>query len=235
MIGWCRHLIRNHETSKSESMSSRHLNLEGGHYELSGFDVTIRVRRTGAVFSNLRAARYFCRKLKKYEDEYAGKEFGSHVDPASFYFFAAITASVATLETYYNALIEDIKLEKGMIELLEKADLMTKFYWLLKLEGKAPIEKGKEPAQSLKDLLTLRNCSVHYRPRWDDDAVESRKLEEQFRGRNIETSPLFPDNMPFFPYRCCSHAYAEWAIRTVKDFLKEFAQRMGLEIKWLQP
>ena len=123
---------------------------------------------------------------------------------------------------------------KEEVELIEKTDLLSKYWWLLRLAGKKPFERSSEPAQSMKDLLTLRNYSVHYRPRWDDAAHEAQRLEKMFRARNIPVSPLFPEDMPFFPYRCCSYAYAEWAMQTVERFLNDFAQRMEVEIKWLE-
>ena len=198
-----------------------------------GFEATARIRRTGAVFSNLRAARYFAEQLKAHEDAHIGKEFGTYEDVAPFYFFASITASVATLEATYNTLIEDLDFDREEIEVIDKVDVLRKFWWLLKLRNKPPFDKSAEPAQSIKDLLTLRNFSVHYRPRWDDDAIESKKLEKQFRARNISSSPLTPEGMPFFPHRCCSHKYAEWATQSVEEFLTEFARRMDTDIKWL--
>ncbi|WP_173507400.1 hypothetical protein [Aliiroseovarius sp. xm-v-208] len=170
--------------------------------------------------------------MKMLEDAHKEEGFGAHSDTASSYFFASITASVASLEATYNALIEDLGLQ-DMEELIDRKPLLQRYGWLLKFKNKQSFRLGNGPAQSVKKLLDIRNAAVHYRPRWDDDPKESQKLEEQFRGLALPTSPLFPAHMPFFPYRCCSYAYAEWGIQTVEKFLADFEQRIGVKIPWL--
>ena len=73
----------------------------------------------------------------------------------------------------------------------------------------------------MKSLVSLRNWSVHYRPRTNSDA-DPDKLGRA-AGRRFDDNPLLPvGGGPWFPSYALGSGCAEWAVRSAREFADEF-------------
>lgn len=110
---------------------------------------------------------------------------------------------------------------------VEVHSILTKYQTALALARVPAYEKDKEPYQSVQALIHLRNALVHYKPEWDTDLEEHRKLEARLMGK-FAPSTLSAPTQTFIPHKVLGHGCAEWAVRTSTTFLKDFMKRMGL-------
>jgi len=92
--------------------------------------------------------------------------------------------------------------------------------------------KGKEPYQSVQNLISLRNDFVHYKAELIDLAGnkkdKSQKLEKKIKSKIKKLNPLTGKDNPFFPDKCLGYGCALWAIQSSVAFTKDFFQTMGL-------
>jgi len=72
-----------------------------------------------------------------------------------------------TLESYINYLASE-RFAASVFDSFDKLTLEGKYQLLPALLGKAPLEPGREPLQSVSRILKLRNALVHYKPKKED-------------------------------------------------------------------
>lgn len=113
---------------------------------------------------------------------------------------------------------------------VEKMKVLPKYQLALSLAGARPFPKGQDPYQSVHALIRLRNALVHYKPEWDTELEEHRKLESMLASR-FKESGLSNSGQAFFPHRCLGHGCAAWATKTAVGFYQEFMGRLGLSIR----
>lgn len=97
-----------------------------------------------------------------------------------------------------------------------------------------PFDTGAQPYQDAHLLFRLRNCLVHFEPRWGRAQTEGsayKALREGLRSRGLHENPLVDSDWPYFPMRCMSYDCARWAVRVAHAFVHEFLRRMGLKDK----
>jgi hypothetical protein len=104
---------------------------------------------------------------------------------------------------------------------VEQITVLTKYQVTLTLAEVEPYPKGRNPYQAVYGLVRLRNALVHYRPEWDTEVEEHRKLEQILANR-FKESRYSASDQTFFPHRCLGHGCAAWAIKTAVDFYKDF-------------
>jgi len=112
--------------------------------------------------------------------------------------------------------------------------ILEKYQYFLILNGKEKFNTGENPFQDTQLLINLRNRFVHYEPesiihmrsagitQEDTHQVET-KLKHKFEPIKLDS---FKDNN-FYPDRCLSHGCAEWAVKTVLKFFKDFSTKSG--------
>lgn len=162
-------------------------------------------------------------------------------------YFSAVTASilmsVAALESKINELYLDAVdrnrlvfrgVEEWIIDTLqerwpslEEKPILVKYQLALTVCKKEKFDKGQNPYQDTDRLITLRNALVHYKPEWDTDLNEHRKLESYLKGR-FDVSPFSHVNDAFFPKKCIGHGCAAWSVITTINFMNEFYKRLGI-------
>ena len=187
----------------------------------------------------------FSRQAKALEDENspAATEM-IHMQHRS-YTIGAVMSAATFLEAAINELFQkaidkdpyvflpefDARLREAMAaswDDVEEFSILGKYQIALSLTGKQAFPKGESPYQEADDLVRLRNALVHYKPEWDTDLQEHKKIEDRLRSRNIPENPLISSGATYLPHRCLSHGLASWAVKSACAFYSQFVERMGL-------
>ncbi len=197
---------------------------------------------------HLKTAQLFADRCKLVEDEDSALEWPQpRYEELKSYASASIMMSVASLEASINELfLEAIDRSKNSLEPLSAAQMtllaelwkatdrsnaLSKYQIVLTACGKSPFETGKPPFKEAKLLTDLRNALVHFKPEWDDELKEHRKLEAKLKGRfnNNRLSEQATGRMTWFPNKCLGAGAARWAITTTIEFSAQFCQELGIK------
>lgn len=206
-----------------------------------------------AYFSvqHLMSANHFVRKTERTERRIAlsfDSEATTHL--VMTYATGTIFAAGAFLEALINELFADAALADGghLRTLPEQArkDISTSFQaiqmksmfakgeHLLRLAGAAPIIRTDPIAQSVLDLVEVRNCLVHYKGPWLDIATEGMK-----RPGSLSDSPLALTLRSSFEPRqgagqmqlagWLGAGCARWSVKAAVEFADEVCKRLGIQ------
>lgn len=195
----------------------------------------------------MQSAIYLMRQSGAIERRYRGKTFdqGNFVTHHRAYVVGAILAAAASIEGRINELYLDAtdnlltvfickekqKILSDLWPTLDERKFSTldKYQILLTAIGKEKLNTSKKPFQDVKLLTDLRNMLVHYKPEWDDDQKDHKKIKDKLRGK-FETNPFYSDGTtPFFPNNCLSYGCARWAVESSAEYILEFMSRIGAE------
>lgn len=194
------------------------------------------ISRTNLAVQHIFAAAYFTRKAKELEDVNAGKQFADFYEEIVWNVSSAILFAVAALEADANEIFIDANIhlkeyDKDLLDeiwnLIEKKTILEKYEMVLFLKKKERFDKGDPMYQDAASLIKLRNALVHFKPEWDNEKREHKKIEDRLRGR-FALSPFLPVGTEFFPKSCMSHGCAEWAIKAALAFRTYFSNKAGL-------
>jgi len=217
----------------------------------SNLGAFLRDKVIAAIRANLSVQHKFSAKLfldlsKSLVRENTQKLNGDQHREYRAYAIGSVISSVCWLETtindlYLSAVDGSFKPPKGMDPSLsrllagfwnvtEEAEkhisILEKYQVALQLANKAEFDKGTTPYQEVSDLLKLRNGLVHFKPEWDTDEKEHKKIQKRLESYRFELDPYYGSGDAFFPKKCLSHGCAEWAYHTADSFLQEFNSRM---------
>lgn len=112
-----------------------------------------------------------------------------------------------------------------------KSGTLEKYQMALLGACREPFDRGLQPYQDVSLLFRLRNCLIHFEPRWGKEQTEGnayKSLRTGLDSRGIRENPLVDPDYPFFPMRCLSYDCARWAVNTSHAFIYDFLCRMGL-------
>jgi hypothetical protein len=223
------------------------LDASPGHYSITGSNASASVKTNLSGYFASSAA-LFSRKAHALEC----------LDPAAVsevvrmehrsYAIGAVIAAASYLETAINELYleavdrnrntfpeERLRLAELMGHVwndIEQMTVLAKYQVALTLAEVPPYLKGEDPYQSVDGLFRLRNALVHYKPEWDTELEEHRKLEERL-GKRFKDSRMSSPRQAFFPHRCLGHGCAAWATTTALGFYRDFMRRLGLNMRSL--
>lgn len=186
--------------------------------------VTATVRR-GMTASYLSSAKLFARAIARIEAEHGTSQPSQDViDEHIAYVTGAIFLCVAFLDALINESLGD------SIEEVKKNPTLARYQLVLEGAGKQKFERGRDPYQSVKTLIDLRNELTHYKylGRTGTERDYLSDLEDRLRGRFAENPWYQQEGMEFFPRRCLGHGCADWAVSTSRSLADEFCQRMGI-------
>jgi len=192
---------------------------------------------------HMMAAAHFTRKALDVETKYTNLVDGEPYFAHRGYVTGAVLSAVASLEATINELYIDAqdansptfqgvdpvvpKLLAEYWEEIESAKILRKYQLALILARKSKFDRGSSPYQEVDTLIQLRNALVHYKPEWDTELREHRKIENRLKGRFVE-NPFTGPNAAFFPKKCLGHGCAEWAVKSSITFIEEFFSQLGL-------
>ena len=169
------------------------------------------------------------------------------------YVTGAIIVSVASLEATINEVfisaidndnlfkdfdptIPKVLAEFWTWDIVERSSILEKYRCVIAVANKEAFDRGNSPYQEVNDLIKLRNALVHYKPEWDTDLKNHKKIEDRLEKRWLKTrinpNPFAHENDAFFPKKCLGHGCAEWAVKSSIKFIEDFYNRMGFPLKW---
>jgi len=215
----------------------------------SGLSGTLSVKTNFSGHHMLSAA-HFARQSaiieKNYKDEITDELRAEH----RAYVTGAIIVSVASLEaTITEVFISardkdnifkdfDHTIPNVLEELLDfvewSSKILQKYQFVLTAANKEAFDRGKSPYQEVDDLIQLRNALVHYKPEWDTDLKNHKKIEDRLEKRWLKAriNPFAHENNAFFPKKCLGYGCAEWSVKSTIEFIEDFYHRMGFPPKW---
>jgi len=120
-----------------------------------------------------------------------------------------------------------IQLLNELWHIVERSNTLEKYQVALTACQRDPLPRGDTTYQNARDLLSLRNSLIHFRPEWDNDLDDHAKLERRLNGKFPENT-LAPHAITWFPSKCLGAGSGEWACRSVKQFSKEFCERLKI-------
>jgi hypothetical protein len=164
------------------------------------------------------------------------------------YVTGAIIVSVASLEATINEVFisarDNDSLFKGFDptipkvlaefwtwKIVKSSTILEKYRCVLAVANKEAFNRGNSPYQEVDSLIKLRNALVHYKPEWDTDLENHKKIEDRLKS-HFNINPFSHDNDAFFPKKCLGHGCAEWSVQSVKKFIDDFYNKMGFPLKW---
>lgn len=193
---------------------------------ISDVSVTATVRR-GMTASYLFSATLFSHEAARIEEEYGvSRPIQDVLDEHIAYVTGSIFLSVAFLDALVNESLKD------SIEKVRENTTLDRFQLVLDEAGEQKFDRGRDPYQSVKTLIDLRNELTHYkylgRTGTDRDETLLVNLEQRLQGKFKENPWYSPESTEFFPRRCISQGCAAWAVSTSRSFTDDFCQRMGI-------
>ena len=206
---------------------------DGGMFPSLQAQATLRQRMNFAV-QHLMAAARFSRHVGRIESENVGAPFGPFFDELLAYSSACVLSSVAALEAYANEFFADApqnipNVKRPVLEqlwrLIEREPILEKFDIALTFCGAARLDRNREPVQSVKVLIRVRNEFTHFKPEWLDDPDIHESLSKQLQGK-FTPSVYRASNIPIFPMGMATHDCTKWVIQSCLGFAREF-ERLG--------
>jgi hypothetical protein len=200
--------------------------------------------KTEFGLQHLLAAALFARKALEIESAHdeivvSGEPYFSH----RAYVTGSVLSAVASLEATINELFiaaqhGDPNTFKGadpefavllaeVWEVIEGIPALAKYQTALILARKPQLDRGASRYREAAILIQLRNALVHYKPEWDTDQREHRKIERRLKDR-FALNPFTIPSDAFFPKKCLGHGCAEWAVKSSMSFMNEFLGRLEL-------
>ncbi len=195
--------------------------------------------RINFALQHLLGAARLSRQAYQIERINAGQVYGPFFEELLHIVPASIMLSVASLEAFVNELFADgterfPSVRKELLDtiwdLAERVALLEKFDLTLTLKGVPAMEKGQASYQNVDTLVHLRNALVHFKPEWDDELDKHARLSKRLKHK-FSLSPFILESEPLFPKRFISHGCAEWAVRSVVEFLRDFQEKLKMEQK----
>lgn len=129
---------------------------------------------------------------------------------------------------------KDNSAHKILLPIADQVDdlpVLERYDLILKSLGKPPLDKGKNPYQSARLLVRLRNMLVHYKSTWESEMSEE-KLFKGLQSLAHKAPPFTTDRMNYFPHRCLSADCGAWALATTVEFLDDIYQRLGVKSRF---
>jgi hypothetical protein len=196
--------------------------------------------RVNLAVQHMLAAARFSRDVGELERDHENQPFGEFWESIFHSAIACVLTTVASLEAYANELFSDRitvfpkyshELLHNLWDTYERKPMLDKFDFALLLLRKPKLVRGVRPYQDIKILVDLRDALIHFKPEWEHEAVEHKKLSKALHSKT-KGSPLFPKSELLFPRRWASHSCTMWVVRSAVDFSKKFEQRAGLPAKY---
>jgi len=161
---------------------------------------------------------------------------------------SAVMESVAFLEAAINEIFQDAEdgyphhvkgLDHNCRELMaafwfttergHRINTLDRYDVALRFAKKTILDRSRKPHQDVFALIKLRNHLMHYRPEEVGVHLE-HKLADQLRYRFPSNALMESSGNPDFPSKILGAGCANWAWRSVRSLVEEFAQTMALRL-----
>jgi hypothetical protein len=209
-----------------------------------GFTASVKSRHNLAL-QHLWNARHAARQCRDREADLASLNYRLPEVELTGTAMVAVMSSVAFLEALVNEVyLDTVDADTGSTDRLkgigddaiaamrdrwnatpsvEREGILDKYKIALECAGKT-MALGRDPAQSVKVLIDLRDALTHYKPEWQGDDTE---LFAELR-RRLPVNKRVAELNPWFPHQALSADCAEWACKNSVALAKEWWRDMGL-------
>jgi hypothetical protein len=118
---------------------------------------------------------------------------------------------------------------------VERQGVLGKASTAMSIISGAMLDLGRQPAQDVKLLMTLRDEYVHYKTRLvivssddPDQPLSPQAMRTRLAGTHLARNPFSAPGEPVFPRACLSHDLAAWSVHTATAFYDLFYQSWHL-------
>jgi hypothetical protein len=148
--------------------------------------------KVNLAVQHMLAAASFSRLVGKLEREYTGQPFGEFWEGILHNAVACVFTAIASLEAYANEVFSDRatifsafspELLDNLWETYEQKPILEKFEFALLLLRKQKLDRGVSQFQDVKVLIDLRNALTHFKPEWENEADEHKKISDKLTGK----------------------------------------------------
>jgi hypothetical protein len=152
----------------------------------------------------------------------------------------ALVMSAGALEASINEAIKDIldQPDKHSLSALQVAGLSNEFdsrYGNPRVRAEKVAEIVGRPADTTRPewrdielLIWMRNRLVHFKPRWDHEAVPDEAMFIELLTRIGPPNRFFATPKPEMPHGAFTYGCTKWAVQTVTAFLNHYAAHVGV-------
>lgn len=213
------------------------------HLEVLPVQVTT---RSYLSTTHLWMAEHCARFTADYENKYRSERPAFHIHQRA-YVMTAVTEAVAFIEALINEFFVDIRDshanrydalgEETFKRIREYWDvagsgnnvpILTKYEMARSLCGHGTYDQGRDPYQSMKAVIDLRNWQMHYRPKNVGEA-SSFEVAKRLVGKFRDCDLMAGSGNAWFPDRAMGAGCAKWAVASARAFADDFAERLGAE------
>lgn len=196
-----------------------------------------------------KSAVYFSECAREIESSYnINSYFGNKIDQKYLSFVtSSIILFVASLEASINefyceainkspntAKYIDDKIHSVIVEFwdeIERLPILQKYQKALFFLGAEKFSSGLLIYQDADNLIKLRDLLIHYKPEWDNELDEHKKIQNRLKGKFL-LSPFYGTNSLWFPHQCLGHGCTKWANEVVISFMKEFCLKANISYRF---
>ena len=153
---------------------------------------------------------------------------GSMLDANIYERFQDVKDSILSISSF-----NIIKLNNDWQNIKRRSGILSKYESFALMSG-TTLDKNKPQYKDIEILVKVRNALVHYVPQWDYEKTPSDAIENCISqiSSPINYSPFISPTAPFFPNRCMSSGFGQWAINASLDFLKYFEDSIPISNKY---
>jgi len=196
--------------------------------------------------THLWMAEHCARFTAEYENKHRSDRSAFHIHQRA-HAMTAVTEAVAFIEALINEFYVDIRdshanrydsLGEDTLKRIREfwevvgsgnnVSILTKYEMARSLCGHGTYDEGRDPYQSMKAAIDLRNWQMHYRPKDVGEASShdvAKRLLDKFRDCDL----MAGSGNAWFPDRAVGAGCAEWAVASARAFADDFVEMLGVE------
>lgn len=220
------------------------LKCEAGVYVLSGSCLTLS-QRYNMTIQYLMAMKLLVTHGYQIEQFHLGQPIGDFFTDIRSYISTTIILAGSMLEANIYERFVDVKdnilvisdfnlstLNNDWEKIKKRSAILGKYHEFAALSRKK-LDKNDVKYKEIEILVKIRNALVHYVPQWDYEKTPMEEVEKCISqiSSNIDYSPFIPSTGPYFPNRCMSASFGQWAINVSLDFIKYFEDSIPIANK----
>ncbi|MBW6398946.1 hypothetical protein KPL78_13865 [Roseomonas sp. HJA6] len=173
-------------------------------------------------------------------DNASAVEFGPWADDMLNAVPTAVVMSAAALEAAVNEAVKDLldNPVKHGLTAAQVAELRSEFdsrfgnprsraEKVAEIIGR-PAATSLQEWRDLKLLIWMRNRLIHFKPRWDHEAIPDEAVFTELLTRIGPPNRFFAAPKPEMPHGAFTYGCSRWAVQTVTAFIRVYAPHLGV-------
>lgn len=179
------------------------------------------------------------------EQSHLGQPFGDFFTDIRSYISTTLILAGSMLEANIYERFLDVKdnilvisgfnlcaLNTDWEKIKKRSAILRKYDEFATLSGNI-LDKNDVKYKEIEILVKIRNALVHYVPQWDYEKTPLNEIEKSVSqiSTSVDYSPFIPSTNPYFPSRCMSASFGQWAVNASLDFIKYFEDSIPITNK----